>query len=437
MRPKTVQPGSAAARKLHFDNKLTEGDSHSFAPAVLGGQMSSLNRAASFVVLFTLILRVPGLSLFPVGALIGLALLPTFWRLFVEMKPLRVIGLVSVLALIGGLLLRAALYPGVGYPGPTSAIPPLMGWLLSFPILVAAGLWALKWWSVRSAVFIALAGGLVGEFLASSSPEWKGDFGILLTMFVLVVLPKQRYIIGSLMVGVSVLVSLTADSRVQAIFGLFVIALFATGPKFADFVRRRTVVGITIVAGISALLINLLTYAMEVGWLGAQIQARSIEQTSRGQSLIAGGRAEWAATFELFAHAPFGFGIGAQVNSGIQNDAMSKFASVGGDYISPYLRTTVFGERVDLHSILADLWFHFGIPGAVLAVVCAVVLMMALPRAISMRNNLGLLVAFAIVNGLWDLLFSPMANVNRVALALFLSCAVLMGDPLKREVGSK
>ncbi|WP_146066127.1 hypothetical protein [Cryobacterium sp. Y82] len=165
---------------------------------------------------------------------------------------------------------------------------------------------------------------------------------------------------------------------------------------------------------------------MRLGTLGAEIQQRTVDQMRGGQSVLAGGRAEWAASFRLAEQFPFGFGTGIRVEGGIQNEALSAVRTVGGDADASYFRSFVFGNRTDLHSQFVDLWFHFGVGGVLVSVLLAVILCMAVPRVLSALKEIGAVASLVILVAAWDLLFSPMADSDRMTAGILISAAVLM-----------
>ena len=86
------------------------------------------------------------------------------------------------------------------------------------------------------------------------------------------------------------------------------------------------------------------------------------------------------------------------------------------EYVDEYLLTQ---ERIELHSVVADLWLLFGPLGLVTGLVVAVVIVagMAHQRATGHLNGLLALVG---VVALWDLAFSPLSNLNHVIVAVAL-----------------
>lgn len=99
----------------------------------------------------------------------------------------------------------------------------------------------------------------------------------------------------------------------------------------------------------------------------------------------------------------------------------------GGDFTSPYFSQVVLGDRVDLHSMFANLWFH----GTVFGVVFAAFVLFSLVRGLANLSRLPevwqTFVSFCIWMALWDVLFSPMQQSDRIALGLGLAWALSLG----------
>jgi len=85
----------------------------------------------------------------------------------------------------------------------------------------------------------------------------------------------------------------------------------------------------------------------------------------------------------------------------------------------------VYRERTDLHSMLADMWFRFGVGGLIVCVILAIIFVSALPRALSFVRGLGAAALFIIIVGIWDLLFSPMGNSDRMIFGLLAAMLLL------------
>jgi len=81
----------------------------------------------------------------------------------------------------------------------------------------------------------------------------------------------------------------------------------------------------------------------------------------------------------------------------------------------------MFGELVELHSIIGDTWALFGIPGLVLSGFVAWTLLRRASTGLAARN-LSALMAMLVVRISWDLLFGPLySSLPILALAVGLA----------------
>lgn len=190
--------------------------------------------------------------------------------------------------------------------------------------------------------------------------------------------------------------------------------------------RRRTVQGrartlrpLAIVAAVSYLVLLVGTQLALGGYLGYEIQSRTFAQTGGGQhSLLLSARPEWAATWGLMQERPVGYGPGVvpaldDVTAG-RSGLYSVGAATEGEYVDGYL----FGGRIELHSVAADMWVNFGPFGLLLAVLLGGSMALGLGRLLALGGVRGWQI-FVLLLGLWDLLFSPMtSNLLTVVVAI-------------------
>jgi hypothetical protein len=82
----------------------------------------------------------------------------------------------------------------------------------------------------------------------------------------------------------------------------------------------------------------------------------------------------------------------------------------------------MFNNRIELHSVGADLWVYFGLAGLLLAVLMGIAAVrMLLDRILGESRNPA--VIFLSLGALWDLLFSPFAS-NFAAVATAVAVAI-------------
>jgi hypothetical protein len=153
------------------------------------------------------------------------------------------------------------------------------------------------------------------------------------------------------------------------------------------------------------------------GLLGSDLQQRTISQLDRGGNLLLGGRPEWSATISLASVSPLGFGLGATPTDAELVVAKQGLERAGIEASNGYVANFMFGNGIELHSIIADAWAWFGIPGLLLFLWITWILFSSLtkPGDDSVRP-LAIVVS---VRALFFLAFGPpAANLDDVMLAL-------------------
>ncbi|MDQ3735756.1 MAG: hypothetical protein M3400_17465 [Actinomycetota bacterium] len=159
------------------------------------------------------------------------------------------------------------------------------------------------------------------------------------------------------------------------------------------------------------------TYAIVGGYLGDEIQARSVEQIRNSGSLIAGGRPEWTITWVLMQRDPAGFGVGVVPNAADILAGKEGFATVNVVFQSNYVEY-LFGGQFKLHSMTADFWSNFGVLGLILAATVAIVLLAGFSGLLT-RRQASPLAIFLVVASMWNLAFQPIySSLPSLALAI-------------------
>ena len=387
-----------------------------------------LTVAVAYSVLFLLFIKVPGYSLIPAIAVLAVGLLVVGFFTPTLRAAKGAAGLLfgAVLAAVVGLALRH-LAPNAQLPitnTPTQLWMILL-WVFAFPALVLAGYWALERVNTFRGIVVACAGAATSSLINSAEISWKGDLGIFVTLLLLALTAKNLHLTRLVLAG-SAVANALSDSRTMALVAVIVLLCTYLTSKHLDWVRQHPKRSLSLIIGGFVLMSFVMVQAMLSGLLGQDIQHRTRLQVAGGNDLITAGRTEWAATLELFRQSPWGFGAGVTPDGGMQTDAIGAAQKVGADYTNNvYWTEAVFGDRTDLHSTLANLWAHFGIGGVLLAVVIAVLFASAIPGAVGLIRYMGAWPLFAILTGSWDLLFSPMANSDRIIMGL-LAAVVLI-----------
>ncbi|SNR96788.1 hypothetical protein [Blastococcus mobilis] len=165
-----------------------------------------------------------------------------------------------------------------------------------------------------------------------------------------------------------------------------------------------------LITALAASVYYLFSAAAVGGLLGSDIQAVSKSQAGGDSiALILGGRPEWAATLSLMMNNPTGYGAGAVPTSidlaWAKEGLSSTTLGIGGNYVNDYM----FGGAFKLHSLIADFWVNFGLPGLAWTLALAAFFVMRLTRAPGDPARRAM-VSFASIAGIWFLLFGPILS---------------------------
>jgi hypothetical protein len=291
-------------------------------------------------------------------------------------------------------------------------------------------LWAGSLLPLHRIALLYGAGGLA-SVLVRGDLSWKYDLAVPTTFVVLGALERRRR--GLLPAAVLLalgLIGLANDAR--SYFGVCALAatlaLWQLRParRIGPVRLRDRGYALALLAGIGVAVYFLTSALATGGAFGADLQERSAAQISRSGSLIAGGRPEWAATRELFALDPAGYGAGVAPNWTDRMAGKAGLASLhvdAGGYADHYM----FGRTFELHSVAADLWVRFGWAGVALAAAIVVVIFRSLMVVLGARRAPAFLI-FACVLALWYVLFGPLYS-NWVAVCVALGLAAVAAGP--------
>jgi hypothetical protein len=377
--------------------------------------------------LLGLLVKVPGFSLFPASLVLAALLLPVIARSFRATRLVMALTTVTGLAVLSGFVLSLAVPREVGAAGGLDVAVPLVLWLCCIPVLVALGVWAMERVGIQKGMVLLFLGALASSLINAGTIGWKGSIGLYATLVVLSVFSQSPLFFSRAALAGSAILSIMFDARSMAvIIGLTFVATFV-GRRALAWATRRPLRALVVISAASSAAAFFSIQAMQSGILGATVQLRTLDQMRNG-SLLTGARAEWAATFELFQNRLLGFGTGVRVEPGLQSDAVSAVRAAGGDAGASYFRIMVFGERTDLHSQTADLWFHFGVPGVFVALLMLLILITAAPHLIGQVRNFGAAPVMVALVALWDICFSPMADIDRTVAGLLVAVVVTVAS---------
>lgn len=396
-------------------------------PPVFGGVELVIARFS----LLILLVKLPGYSLFPLpSTLLGLALLVVVFPSLYRFKLGRALVWAAVASITSGLVLSATVPFTQGLPGYPITSAQILGWLISLPVLIALGVWGLERVGILPGIRLIAFGGLLSAIMLHSDIHWKGSVGFYATILALSMVRQRQFhklTISRLVLLAAIVLGAVNDARSMVAVAGLVLTISYLAQWFGPRIKVHPVLW---GAGIAAFLVGAtigVQLAMAKGLFGRAIQERFAAQTEGGKLVFEAGRSEWSATLFLFAEKPAGFGLGTVVDEGLVGRSLSVVRVAGGDAYSDYFRNLVFGDRVDLHSIFANLWFHFGLGGVILALVMILTLGLALPHILGRPNSVAVLLSFGVLSASWDLMFSPMANSDRLIFGII--CALVALGP--------
>jgi hypothetical protein len=392
---------------------------HPFGEVLLAGAL-----------LLGLLVKVPGFSLFPASLVLAALLMPVVARSFRVTRLVMALATVTGLAVLSGFVLSLAVPSEAGSAGGLDVAVPLVLWLCCIPALVALGVWAIERVGIQKGMVLLFLGALTSSVINAGTIGWKGSIGFYATLFVLSVLSQAPlFFTRAALAGAAILSTLFDARSMAVIIGLTFVATFVSRRALA-WATRRPLRALLVISAAASAGAFFAIQAMQSGLLGATVQLRTLDQMRNG-SLLTGARAEWAATIELVQIHPFGYGTGVRVEPGLQSDAVSAVRAAGGDAGASYFRIMVFGERTDLHSQTADLWFHFGVPGVIVALLMLLILITAAPHLIGQVRNFGAAPIMVALVALWDICFSPMADLDRTVAGLLVAVVVTVASRRK------
>ncbi|MCU1529803.1 MAG: hypothetical protein JWP75_3566, partial [Frondihabitans sp.] len=216
---------------------------------------------------------------------------------------------------------------------------------------------------------IGLIVGIVPLDSQFSENPWKFSFAFPVAVVTLALAQRVRGWWLEMLVLLA-LMAYSASHDFRSMFGqmLLAAAILAAQVPLRRFGRKGSAARVVIGLGVMAALVYNVGQALILdGALGAATQARSIQQIDTSGSLIVGGRPELAATLALMTHYPAGFGLGINLTPDQLLTAKSGMASIGYAPNNGYVENFMFGGHIEVHSVVGDLWTHFGIVGIAFA----------------------------------------------------------------------
>lgn len=360
-----------------------------------------------------------------VGGLMGAALAPVWIR-----EASRNRG-----AVLGGVLLLVCFVSAVALATWRSAThPPTEAGVLFelFPVVSAALcvgvlLWGQRVLSPGIVVCLYALGSFTTAPMGSRFAEdpWRFGFAMPSTMLLLGACllirrrPRRRLLADMAALGTLTAVTALSGARSMSAFLIMtaVLLLWQHRPRTA---KRTTsaLLSLVLVGALGLGLYRSLEGAALEGYLGQSAQERTEEQTQAAGSLILGGRPEIGATVALMLHEPLGYGAGTMATPTDMQAAKQGMSRLGYDPDNGYVEHYMFGTRIEVHSLIGDLWVWFGLAGLVLSGWLLWLATAYLGRSMAHRTGTALGIFLALQLG-WNLFFGPIiSSLPPLALAL-------------------
>lgn len=348
----------------------------------------------------------------PIAFLVSVALIPvTFRQLPRHRWALPIVGL-TVIAAASGILISALRTDVVEIDQSLQIVQTVR--VLSLGVVLACLLWARAVIGTRRLVFYFGLGSLMSLGVTGMNADniWKFSLSVPVILFVLA-LPWVWQRRGRQLVALGALaaISAVADSRSLAAILVIVmtITLFERRAEPDERRSRRGVVAIARLALVALAGYFIVQAAILDGMLGQAARARTEMQIERSGNVIVGGRPEMGAALALITERPLGYGSGVLVTYDERNNGKSGMRSIGYDPDNGYVDNYMFGYGHEVHSVLGDLWLHFGLAGAVLAFLVLIAVMHGAGHGI-VSGTIPAAALFLAVRTLWDFGLSPFAS---------------------------
>lgn len=299
--------------------------------------------------------------------------------------------------------------------------------LLMLSMLAGIGgvLWASRTIGAPQAAFGFGLGVLANAAVHPLNADNPWKFSLALPVIILVLAmawwraSTSAEVLGLLAVAA---VSVLNDSRSAASILMVSLALLLW-----QVVRRSMRVRSTLVRAAMTLAVvvflayNLMQTFILQGFLGEGARTRSEAQLASAGFLLLGGRPEIGATIALLTANPGGLGLGTLPTFQDVYTAKRGMMTLNYDPNNGYVENYMFGSRIEVHSVLGDLWLRFGIVGMVVAVTWLVIVILG-ALALVATNRASALVLYLAIQTVWETFFSPMytpaAQIITLAVAL-------------------
>lgn len=399
---------------------------HTFAAAQLGGgsPRAPLRGAGALAAALALSSLVPApyLPVWTFGSFLALLVLPLSAHLAAQTysgaRPALLLVVPAALG-TGGMFLLGGV--------PLSEHFQRYLYFIPWAVVTLVGLlWCVTVVGPRVTVGLACLGGAVAGYLAplGTGNVWKYGVGWFVIVVVLVIFAKSRRGFASAAVGL-IACSLLFSTRSLALF--VAVAALASLYSRRSRLSRRQVLGTTLLGVLAS------EGFLRLALLGAF--GHTVQQTTLGQagtkasltSLLFGARPELRGNIESLSTDLLSFEFGRPPSFDLYNRYYESAVGTGGTVNSPQLEGyTLSSHGVELHSIVADLWYHWSVFGVVVGVILLLLFVRGLGRN---ETHLGDATVrnFVLLSAIFYLLFGVMSDFRIMPIALLVSTMTFTG----------
>lgn len=365
--------------------------------------------AAALGATFLLALRFQLHPQVPLGYVVALAALPVTLGVVARYRGAKLIVGLSAVAVLSGALLTWTTVP-FEFVSPSQYVIQ-GGRVLMIGVGTLLLLWARSIVGSRAVVMTYALGSFAALAVVGINFDnpWKFSFAVPATLLLLSLKAVYRRPTAEMAILVALgIFSAFQDSRSAAAIMLVAGALILTGRGSKSGRGNSATVLIRLgLLGVGGFF--LLQAALLSGDLGEDARARTMTQIETSGSVLLGGRPELGASVALLGEQPWGYGIGTLVTPTQVDVAKTGMAALGYDPNNGYVENYMFGNGIEVHSVVGNLWLLTGIPGMFLALAVIGYVTWGMAHHLSRRIASGAMV-FLAVRALWDFAFAPLPS---------------------------
>lgn len=360
----------------------------------------------------------------------SIVLLPTWWGALRQYRFGRSVIIMGALAVGWGVALALV------EQHRTVSYPLLQGQTLNMLAFVGAIgllLWCRSVLGVtRTAMWFGI--GALADIVGSgvdSDNAWKFTFALPVAITVLGAagMVRSRWLEFMSLAALGTM-SLLSDSRSMTAFFALTIPIVAWQMVRGE--RRRRGRPWRVLLWFTALALaafNLFQSLLLDGALGEDARQRTEMQIRASGSLITGARPEAGAAAALVGERPVGYGAGVLPSSTDIWTAKVGMGALGYDPDNGYVDNYMFGQKIEVHSVLGDLWISFGPLAAVFALLLLGSAIFSVTRSVTLRSSSAVAV-YLLLLGIWDMFFSPLLPSSPTLALLFAITAISVDEIL-------